>query len=71
GTAVSIKAFLMIMLGGAGVISGAILGGLLIGFAESIGYMLLPGTVTYLVIFIGMIMFLVLRPNGLVGRPWG
>lgn len=71
GTAVSIKAFLMIMLGGAGVVSGAIIGGFLIGFAESVGYMLLPGTVTYLVIFVAMIVFLVIRPNGLVGRPWG
>ncbi|MEM8616242.1 MAG: branched-chain amino acid ABC transporter permease [Pseudomonadota bacterium] len=71
GTAISIKAFLMIMLGGAGVVSGAILGGFLIGFAESIGYMLLPGTVTYLVIFAGMIVFLIIRPQGLIGRPWG
>jgi branched-chain amino acid transport system permease protein len=68
---VSVKAFIMIMLGGGGVVSGAILGGFLLGFAESVGYMLLPGSITYLVIFAGMILFLMIRPYGLVGRPWG
>jgi branched-chain amino acid transport system permease protein len=71
GTNISTKAFIMIMIGGAGVTSGAIAGGLLLGFAEAIGYDLLPGSVTYLLIFVAMIVFLVLRPNGLFGKPWG
>lgn len=71
GTAISIKAFLMIMIGGAGVISGAILGGFVLGFAESIGYALVPGSMTYLIIFIGVILFLIIRPHGIMGRPWG
>lgn len=71
GTNISTKAFIMIMIGGAGVTQGAIVGGVLLGFAEAIGYDLLPGSVTYLLIFIAMIVFLVFKPNGLYGKPWG
>lgn len=71
GTNISTKAFIMIMIGGAGVTSGAIVGGVMLGFAEAIGYDLLPGSVTYLLIFIAMIVFLVFKPNGMFGRPWG
>lgn len=71
GTNISTKAFIMIMVGGAGVTSGAIVGGLLLGFAEAIGYDLLPGSLTYLLIFVGMIVFLIFKPNGLYGKPWG
>ena len=71
GSNLSTKAFIMIMIGGAGVTSGAIVGGLLLGFAEAIGYDMLPGSVTYLMIFVAMIVFLVFKPNGLFGKPWG
>jgi branched-chain amino acid transport system permease protein len=71
GAAVSIKAFIMIMIGGAGVVSGAILGAFALGFAEAIGYALFPGSLTYLLIFIGLILFLIVRPQGIMGKPWG
>lgn len=71
GTNISTKAFIMIMIGGAGVTSGAIVGGVMLGFAEAIGYDLLPGSVTYLLIFIAMIVLLVFKPNGMFGKPWG
>ena len=71
GTAISIKAFIMVMIGGAGVISGAIFGGFILGMIESFGYRFLPGGETYLVIFVGLIIFLALRPQGLMGKPWG
>ena len=71
GTNITTKAFIMIMIGGAGVTSGAIAGGVMLGFAEAIGYDLLPGSVTYLLIFVSMIVFLVFKPNGLFGKPWG
>jgi len=71
GTNISTKAFIMIMIGGAGVTKGAIVGGLLLGFAEAIGYDLLPGSVTYLMIFVAMIVLLIFKPNGLFGKPWG
>jgi branched-chain amino acid transport system permease protein len=71
GTAISTKAFIMIMIGGAGVVAGAILGGVVLGFAEAIGYALIPGSTTYLLIFVGLILFLILRPQGIMGKPWG
>jgi branched-chain amino acid transport system permease protein len=71
GTTISIKSFIMIMIGGAGVVSGAILGGFVLGFAEAVGYEIFPGSMTYLLIFIGMILFLIVRPQGIMGRPWG
>lgn len=71
GTAVSIKAFIMVMIGGAGVVSGAIFGAFALGFAEAFGYYFIPGSVTYLLIFIAMIVFLIFRPQGIMGKPWG
>ena len=73
GGPTSIKAFLMIMIGGAGVISGAIAGGFILGMMESVGLTLLAayGDVTYLMIFITLMIFLAIRPQGLMGKPWG
>ncbi|MFZ1725133.1 MAG: branched-chain amino acid ABC transporter permease [Albidovulum sp.] len=73
GGPTSIKAFLMIMIGGAGVISGAIAGGFILGMMESIGLTVLAvyGDITYLVIFASLMVFLAFRPQGLMGKPWG
>jgi branched-chain amino acid transport system permease protein len=73
GGPISIKAFLMIMIGGAGVVSGAIAGGFILGMMESVGLTVLReyGDVTYLVIFAALMVFLAIRPNGLMGKPWG
>lgn len=73
GGPTSIKAFLMIMIGGAGVISGAIAGGFILGMMESIGLTALAayGDITYLVIFATLMIFLSIRPQGLMGKPWG
>lgn len=73
GGPTSIKAFLMIMIGGAGVISGAIAGGFILGMMESIGLTALSsyGDITYLVIFATLMVFLAIRPQGLMGKPWG
>jgi len=68
GTAVSVKAFLMVMIGGAGVTAGAILGAFTLGFAEAIGYEIFPGSLTYLIIFVALIVFLAVRPQGIMGR---
>lgn len=68
GQWISVKAFIMVMIGGAGAISGAILGGLTLGMLESWGYYFFPGGETYLIIFAALIVFLALRPNGLMGK---
>jgi branched-chain amino acid transport system permease protein len=73
GGPISIKAFMMVMIGGAGVTGGAIVGGFILGMLESVGVTVLRdfGDITYLVIFIGLMVFLSIRPNGLMGKPWG
>jgi branched-chain amino acid transport system permease protein len=73
GDPTSIKAFTMIMIGGAGVISGAIAGGFILGMLESVGLSVLSayGDITYLVIFASLMVFLAIRPQGLIGKPWG
>ncbi|MCB1969256.1 MAG: branched-chain amino acid ABC transporter permease [Geminicoccaceae bacterium] len=73
GGPTSIKAFMMVMIGGAGVISGAIAGGFILGMMESIGLTVLSqyGDITYLVIFASLMVFLAIRPQGLMGKPWG
>ncbi len=73
GGAVSIKAFIMVMIGGAGVISGAIIGGFILGMLESVGLSVLHayGDITYLAIFASLMIFLSIRPQGLMGKPWG
>ena len=64
---------MMVMIGGAGVISGAIAGGFILGLLESIGLTVLSqyGDITYLVIFVSLMVFLAIRPQGLMGKPWG
>ena len=73
GGPTSIKAFMMVMIGGAGVISGAIAGGFILGMLESIGLTVLSqyGDITYLLIFASLMVFLAIRPQGLMGKPWG
>lgn len=73
GGPISVKAFMMIMIGGAGVVGGAIAGGFILGMMESVGLTVLRefGDVTYLVIFAALMVFLSIRPNGLMGKPWG
>ena len=73
GGPTSVKAFLMIMIGGAGVISGAIAGGFILGMMESVGLTVLAayGDITYLAIFATLMIFLAIRPQGLMGKPWG
>lgn len=73
GGPISIKAFMMVMIGGAGVISGAIAGGFILGMLESIGLTVLVayGDITYLLIFVSLMIFLSIRPQGLMGKPWG
>ena len=73
GGPISVKAFMMVMIGGAGVVGGAIAGGFILGMLESVGLSVLHayGDITYLIIFAALMVFLSIRPNGLMGKPWG
>jgi branched-chain amino acid transport system permease protein len=71
GFTAGLKGFTASVVGGIGSIPGAMLGGFLIGLLESYatGYMPQGATFQDLWIFIVLIVFLLLRPNGLLGQP--
>lgn len=63
-----IKAFIIIIIGGLGSVTGAIIGGLFIALIESMGgYFFDPSTAT-LAMFILVIAFLLVRPQGILGN---
>ncbi len=65
GNLVILKAFVIIILGGMGSIPGAILGGMVIGFAESFGAFYISTDYKDIVAFVLLVLILSLRPQGL------
>ena len=68
GYTAGLRAFTAAVLGGIGSIPGAMLGGVLIGLIESLGGQLIATRWTDVIIFSILILVLVFRPNGLLGR---
>jgi branched-chain amino acid transport system permease protein len=68
GADVILKAFLVVILGGMGSIPGALLGGLLLGFIESYGGLFFSVPVMSVITFVVIIMILIVKPQGLLGR---
>ncbi|KQU85863.1 hypothetical protein ASD12_31130 [Mesorhizobium sp. Root102] len=79
GTIVGLKAFTAAVLGGIGSVPGAVLGGFLLGLLETFAAGLLPKLTGGLigteyrdvVAFAVLIVVLIFRPSGLLGRPEG
>jgi branched-chain amino acid transport system permease protein len=69
GFVAGLKAFTAAVVGGIGSIPGAMLGGLLIGFAESYSTAYISSTFQNLIVFGLLIAFLLIRPSGFLGRP--
>lgn len=65
GHLVIMKAFVIIVLGGMGSIPGAIVGGMIIGFAESFGAFYVSTNYKDLIAFALLVIILSLRPQGL------
>jgi branched-chain amino acid transport system permease protein len=63
-----ITAFVIVVLGGLGSFWGAFLGALIVGIAESLGEVLLPGSLKQVPIYSIFILTLLLRPKGLFGK---
>jgi len=68
GFVVGLKAFTAAVVGGIGSIPGAMLGGLLIGVAESMITGYVSSTYTNLFVFALLIVVMLVRPSGLLGR---
>jgi branched-chain amino acid transport system permease protein len=69
GFIAGLKAFTAAVVGGIGSIPGALLGGLLIGFAEAYTTAYISSTFQNLIVFALLIVFLLIRPSGILGRP--
>lgn len=68
GALFNIIAFVVVVIGGMGNVVGALVGGLIIGLAEQLGTIFLPGQSPLLSVFIVFVLVLFLRPQGLLGR---
>jgi branched-chain amino acid transport system permease protein len=68
GYTAGLRAFTAAVLGGIGSIRGAMLGGIVIGLIESLGGQYLAVRWTDVIIFSLLVLVLVCRPAGLMGR---
>ncbi len=68
GFIAGLKAFTAAVVGGIGSIPGAVLGGLLLGVAESFITGYISSTYTNLFVFALLIAVMLVRPSGLLGR---
>ncbi len=68
GFIIGLKAFTAAVIGGIGNIRGAMLGGLVLGLVESIGSQLVGGQWRDAFAFAVLILFLTLRPTGILGE---
>lgn len=66
----TLMSFVVAVLGGLGNMYGALVGGLVIGLVEAWSGQYLPGTWVYALAFLVLIVVLVVRPSGLVGRAY-
>lgn len=66
-----ITAFVVVVLGGMGSFFGAFVGGIIIGVADSVGAMFLPGSMKTIISFTIFILILLFKPNGLFGGRRG
>jgi len=63
-----LMSFIIVIIGGLGSITGTVLAGLLIGILQSIGALAFGAEAATILVFGAMIVVLILRPQGLMGR---
>jgi branched-chain amino acid transport system permease protein len=68
GSTFTLKAFVIVVLGGMGSIVGATLGGVLIGVAESIGGVYAGSGWKEVIVFVLFLLVLLFKPSGLFGK---
>jgi branched-chain amino acid transport system permease protein len=71
GFLLGVKAFTAAVLGGIGNLRGALLGGLVLGVAESWGQAIFGGEWRHVVAFVLLVVILLFRPTGLLGESLG
>jgi len=68
GTGLVIKGFTAAIIGGIGSVPGAILGAFLLGLVENFGIWFLPSGYKDAIAFVLLFIFLLFRPNGILGK---
>jgi branched-chain amino acid transport system permease protein len=63
-----LKAFIAVILGGLGSITGVVVGGLFLGFFESTVTTLISSEMSEMIIFLVVLIVLIFKPSGLLGR---
>ena len=68
GPAYTLLAFVIVIVGGLGSMTGALLGGVLIGASEALAGLFITPSAKSMVSFGLLILVLLLRPQGLLGK---
>jgi branched-chain amino acid transport system permease protein len=68
GVLFDIKGFIIVVLGGLGSISGALIGGIIIGLIESVGPQFMTATWTEAIVYGLFLIVLFVKPSGLFGQ---
>jgi branched-chain amino acid transport system permease protein len=68
GSAFTLKAFVIVVLGGMGSVVGATLGGVLVGLTESLAAVYVASGLKELVVFVAFLAVLLFKPSGLLGK---
>ena len=70
GFGATMKAFMIVIMGGLGSIPGALIGSMILGVIDSFGTTLLDADLAYIIGFSVIFITLVVRPTGLFGQKW-
>ena len=71
GAMPGLKAFVAAVLGGIGIVPGAMLGGLVIGLVESFSTSYISSSLSDTFVFLILIVVLIIKPAGILGKNVG
>jgi branched-chain amino acid transport system permease protein len=70
GFLATIKAFMIVIMGGLGSVVGALVGGMVLGMIDSVVTTTISGDIALILSFVVIFLVLVFRPSGLFGQDW-